>query len=59
MKFVGIFLFFMLALAFGDFTILFIGYLLDWSTYISYLLGGIWGFVAGIYLSKVLKNEFR
>ena len=55
----GLFLFFMLSLVFGDFTILFVGYWLNWNTVISYLLGGLWGFVAGIYLQRGLKDERR
>ena len=55
----GWFVFFMLSLVFGDFTILFVGYWLDWNIVISYLLGGLWGFFAGMYLYKGLRDECK
>lgn len=41
------FVLYALYLLFGCFTIMFIGYYLNMPVWISYLVGGIWGFIVG------------
>ena len=57
MKVFARFIFYMLCIVAGDFTILFAGWYFNCPVIISYILGGLWGFCVGHMGVKEWKNK--